>query len=765
MRRFLPLTLSLLAAASHGLTIANYQAVTHDRFSSGYPLNPVDNASANFIGKDYDWSAVAWSATDATKSFAFLSPKHTLIARHYGGASTLNFATDTGIQSITQASIANTGVGLIFEGQTLGDMSVGRLTTPVSPSFNSPRYGVFDGNPSSSTNAALNGRNLIIYGRGSNATSSTRLALGTVEGTSVEGVSGDFLRTTTAAFTYQTGDSGSPAFTTWVDANGTTSLALVGNGAAVDTTNGFNYINYLGASNTLAATNALMAVDGFALKVVGEVTHTWVGTSSTSITNRGAWGLGAPSSAPSDRYVRFNGSTAGGSRAVTVDNAANQRGLAFVTTTATNLGFTFSGVGVLTIGRGGLQNFDGSRQVFNHALALGDHQVWQSGTGGVTLNGNLANGGFLLEASGGELRVGGVISGTGGLAVSAGTLVLLNANTHAGNTFVNGGHLKVGTNTAAGTGTLRLEGGRLSSADGNARSLSNAVTLGGTITLGEVGTGNLTLAGAINLGGTSRTLTIDSETFFTAALTNGGLTKAGLGHLTLNGTSTYAGGTSVLAGKLSVNGVSASSTTTVASGAVLGGSGRVAALSGAGTIAPGNSPGILTATTLNPTGGLDFSFEFTALGDPTWSNAQASGNDVLRLTGASPFTSALDASNRVDLLFNFSTLALGDSYRGGFFTDRDSDFWSEIQAADFRVLLLNPQGDTLHNALTYQSYAGPLSWELDTVAVLANFAAGTEAGYILQLTVIPEPSTLRLLGGWAALAWAWQTRRRWRLAA
>jgi hypothetical protein len=157
---------------------------------------------------------------------------------------------------------------------------------------------------------------------------------------------------------------------------------------------------------------------------------------------------------------------------------------------------------------------------------------------------------------------------------------------------------------------------------------------------------------------------------------------------------------------------------------------------------------------------MDFIFEFTDVGDPIWSNAQASGNDVLRLTGASPFTSPFNHDNRIDFLLNFQSLTFGDVFRGGFFTNRDSDFWSDIQAADFRLLLLNAQGDTVHNALTYQSYTGPLSWELATVAVLANFASGTEAGYVLQLTVIPEPSTLGLLGGGAALAWALYARRR-----
>jgi hypothetical protein len=74
----------------------------------------------------------------------------------------------------------------------------------------------------------------------------------------------------------------------------------------------------------------------------------------------------------------------------------------------------------------------------------------------------------------------------------------------------------------------------------------------------------------------------------------------------------------------------------VAAGATLAGHGAVSSISGAGTIAPGNSPGILTATHLDPSGGMDFAFDFTQAGSPTYSNAAADRSfrheDVLPLS-------------------------------------------------------------------------------------------------------------------------------------
>ena len=105
---------------------------------------------------------------------------------------------------------------------------------------------------------------------------------------------------------------------------------------------------------------------------------------------------------------------------------------------------------------------------------------------------------------------------------------------------------------------------------------------------------------------------------------------------------------------------------TVAAGATLASRGNVNSISGVGTVAPGDSPGILTGTHLNPSAGVDAIFQFLQGGSPNYGNAASSGNDVLRLTDLVPFTSALTSANQITIDFTGATLAAGEVFRGGF---------------------------------------------------------------------------------------------------
>jgi autotransporter-associated beta strand protein len=260
------------------------------------------------------------------------------------------------------------------------------------------------------------------------------------------------------------------------------------------------------------------------------------------------------------------------------------------------------------------------------------------------------------------------------------------------------------------------------------------------VTIGSIEGDGFASLGANNLSVGSNNL----STTFSGVAQDGGnsggvggsLTKIGTGTLTLAGTNTYTGATAVNAGKLFVDGsIASSSGVAVAAGATLGGHGNVSSISGAGAIAPGNSPGILTATHLDPSSGMSFVFELTLTGSPTYSNAAASGNDVLRLTDITPFTMALTSSNQITIDFSGASLAAGQLYRGGFFTDTPTAT-SLVSGATF--LYTGTGGFTVN----FDGFVTELS---------AAFASGTVLnGTVLQFDIsgegtspppVPDPSS------------------------
>ncbi len=652
-RRGAMLALLLWAAASgrvFALDVTGYSATANDRFTSGFPTNPVPNTSGSFVGAAYDWSGVGWSAADATKGFGFITPQHYLVARHYGGASTITLrGADGTLRTGTQASVSETGYGVVFQNETVGDLSVGRLTAAMPTGWQVARYAVLDLNASSATNTAYTNQPLLVYGRGTSGTNSPRVGAAVINNTVLSGSNSYVTSSLTSATSVQlqVGDSGSPIFIPWTNPVGGAELTILGNNAAYTSTD--NVYSYLANSAVMGSINGLITPDGFALRVRGNVNALWTGALNSSISNAGNWSGGART----DQYVGFSADT-GVPTNVSMNAATNLRGLYFASGTGATQGFTFSGASALTIGRGGLTNYSPFRQTFSSGLVLGDHQYWDVGTGGVTAAAINTNGKLLEIAGSGTVRITGAVSGTGGLALS--------------------GH--------------RLE---------------------------------------------------------------------------LSGSSSYTGGTWVHAGTLMVNGViAASSGVALDAGAALGGTGSLSAISGAGLVGPGSSPGILTATSVAPAGGLDFGFEFTQEGAPLWSTGTASGNDVLRLTDpTTPFTTTLGASNAIDVYLGVTSLSLNDTFQGGFFTDASSNFLSSIQNAAFTYYVL---GNGAGTAKTYNGQGYYLldtnfwpSFESVTVSTVsvasANFADGTVTnGQVMQLVVVPEPAAIGLAVLGVALA-------------
>ncbi|MCG3147213.1 MAG: hypothetical protein PCFJNLEI_00651 [Verrucomicrobiae bacterium] len=439
---------------------------------------------------------------------------------------------------------------------------------------------------------------------------------------------------------------------------------------------------------------------------------------------------------------------------------------------------------------GNVVNYSGNQQTINLPLVLdGATRAFN------TLNGNIV--------------VNGAISGSvptaGLLKQGSQRLELTGVNTYSGNTDIQNGVLRathgVGLPTAS---NLRFNGGVFESAGNFTRAtgtVAGAVqwtgsggfsAYGGTLTVNLSSAAPLTWgSGAFVPGGSTlkfssadanstvvfvnpldlnaavRTIEVaNGSTWVDADLTGivsggvGGLTKTGTGTLRLSGNQTYSGAISVNSGGLIVNAsISGGADLSLASGTSLSGTGTLGrVISGAGTVAPGSSPGILTVNQVNPGGGLDFNFEFTNIGSPNYTAPGASLNDVLRITNSTPFTTALGLGNTVNLYVSGVTLTPGITnwFRGGFYTDTAANFDGSITNATFNWYFNNAlQGAplvvrTVDETSTPTQFGGINGWVME-------FGV---PGETVVTSVIPEPNVLMFWLSGAVVVYAARRRGR-----
>lgn len=231
-------------------------------------------------------------------------------------------------------------------------------------------------------------------------------------------------------------------------------------------------------------------------------------------------------------------------------------------------------------------------------------------------------------------------SGTGTLAVSGGTVTIQGDSTKS--IFLTRPR---GDNNSTGsfTGSVSLTGGTLETARTFTESAATAggtktssITLNGG-TLKALGNNSDWISTSINtltFGASGATIDTNgfSATIAKAAGGPGGLTKSGAGTLTLTGANTYAGPTVVSAGTLVVgdgtSGSAAGSAFTIHSSATLKGSGTIGDLTvlSGGIVAPGNSPGILSAGHTDLQAGATLGIEINGITPGT-------GYDQLDVTG------------------------------------------------------------------------------------------------------------------------------------
>jgi len=506
---------------------------------------------------------------------------------------------------------------------------------------------------------------------------------------------------------------------------GTTSLTITNNNTGTTTFNGNVTI-----SNS--ATNRTLTISGTGSTVINGVISNG-GTSTASAVTKS--GTGTLTLSAANTYAGTTTLSAGTLRATTSASAlgagalslgggtlelANDTGLNFGRNTTVTAATTIrsdrltSGVGVAhtlgTLSQGntiltinpGVNAASGTADIVFGATTLTNSPTYTVNSGAALTIGTLANGGSnrtITKSGAGMLTLSAAAttwSTTGNaLTVNNGTVLLGAANalgsTAATNITVNANAAGLtalfdlnGFNQTIGTLTFGGTGGTSTSTN-TVTTGAGVLTLGGNVTL--TSTGNplaSTLSGNLDLGGATRTFTVGDSTSATedliisAIVSNGGVTKAGTGTMTLSGVNTYSGTTTVSAGTLNLSGGAAildTGTVTLANtaGVILslasneaigtltggGGTGGNITLNGA-TLTVGDAANITYAGVISGTGGLTK----TGSGTMTLSSAHT-------YTGATTINAGTLTLGAADRLSNSTavTVAAGATFNLGGFSE------------------------------------------------------------------------------------------------
>ena len=410
---------------------------------------------------------------------------------------------------------------------------------------------------------------------------------------------------------------------------------------------------------------------------------------------------------------------------------------------------SFGGVNAALNINGGTIESSGTRAYGNSVITIGGN-FENSGSGIATWSGTVSLGDAIrtiTNTQNGKRVYSGVISGVGGGLTIAGagtgeTFFGNTANTFSGPvTIVNAKTVWNGGGAFGNTTSITLEEKMIFASDSagllgvtSTLAADKSIFLGANAGIGTAGTGVTTINGVIadKLGDVGR------------------LTKSDTGTLILGGVNTYTGATRVSGGTLLVsNGgsIAQSSLTTVTTGTTLTANGTVGAvavnfggtLNGAGTVGtatvagtlnPGNSPGVLNVNgNLTMASGGNMVWELFA---NTATQASPAVFDQVLVSGILTFA----GSNGITL--NFGTTA------GGSTVSWSDSFWSSNRS----FLIYDVAGST-----TGFSNLSLLNTSFNdaTGAALAesqgNFTVSQLGSDVfLNYNAIPEPSTGTLLG-------------------
>ena len=132
-------------------------------------------------------------------------------------------------------------------------------------------------------------------------------------------------------------------------------------------------------------------------------------------------------------------------------------------------------------------------------------------------------------SGGGNLQLGGVISGSGTLSIAgSGTTTLTASNTYSGGTTLNAGTLAISNNAALGTGTVTFTGNSTLAALASLGITNNEVISNGVVGTLNSGTflftnsGVISGAGSLGIAGTGTTILTGSNTYTGTTTVDGG---------------------------------------------------------------------------------------------------------------------------------------------------------------------------------------------------------------------------------------------------
>jgi len=562
------------------------------------------------------------------------------------------------------------------------------------------------------------------------------------------------------------------------DTDGSGAVTVSGAGSTW-TNGGFLAVGYdgtgtLAISDGGAVSNAIGVV-GLGSRASGAVTVSGAGSNWTNdgfltvaSNGTGTLMISLGGAVSSDAGVIGAGSAASG--AVTVSGTGS---------TWTNDGsFTVgsSGTGMLTISDGGTVNSDSSTLGLHSASSgvatiSGAGSTWTNDTTFVV--GGAGQGALSIDSGAVVSNVNGTV---GSVAGSTGEVSVMGV----GSSWNNSGDLFVG---GTGTGTLSvLDGGTINSRSGFVGFLAGGSGVvrvsgegstwadAGEIRVGNQGEGVLTLAdgGTVSIGsgafplviatavGSTGTLNIGAATGdeaiapgtldasavsfgagtgnvvfnhtdggygFSPVISGAGSVQVLSGTTNLTGSNTYTGGTTVSGGQLSVNG---SIGDVVLNGGVLGGSGQIGSIAAnsGGTIAPGNSIGVLNVAgnvTFAP--GSTYQVEVNAAGTSDLIAATGTatisggtlnfvpfpdfsvGTNYTILTAAGGIAGAFDATT----FGNFIFLAAGLTYQANTVTAVISQSASFVSVAETANQMATANGvDSIGPGTTLWSAVGQL---------------------------------------------------------